>query len=381
MLFAVNIIHSDKFTWYILAGFATGLAASTKYNGGIAIFGIVAAHYVSQYTRLTLKNLFLTLCNRRIMMAYTLGLVGFVIGTPFAILAFPEFRRDFMWQLKHASIGQGLLFANTGNGWIYHITSSLNYGLGIPLLIVFLAGTVYAVLVRKKENITLLGFIVPYYALIGISPLRFARYTIPLIPFLGILTSKSILALKSRFSSNNAFLKYLRYSIDLFLISAIVYTLLYSVAHVNLMAQKDIRTITGDWISQKVSQGSRIGLFSKPYFYAPPLDRDRFKIIMLGNISEAEISEAKLVKEQPAYIIVTDYEYRQIFRLRKHFPRKAKFLEKLITGKYEIDGSSYKVTKFETAPNILGYRITKGFPPEDLMYAYPTILVLAKTKR
>jgi hypothetical protein len=55
----------------------------------------------------------------------------------------------------------------TGNGWLYHLTSSMRFGLGIPLLLLCLAGLGMAVAKRSRQDWMLLAFVVPYYLLIG----------------------------------------------------------------------------------------------------------------------------------------------------------------------------------------------------------------------
>ena len=55
--------------------------------------------------------------------------------------------------------------------------------LGCPALaILFVGAAVYGVYRLDRRALTILAFALPYYALISISQVRFARYSLPLFP-------------------------------------------------------------------------------------------------------------------------------------------------------------------------------------------------------
>jgi hypothetical protein len=67
--------------------------------------------------------------------------VGMVAATPYAVLDFPAFAVDFIYDLTHLSAGHAMPL---GRGWYAHATRSLPYGCGALLLVVALAGLVIA---------------------------------------------------------------------------------------------------------------------------------------------------------------------------------------------------------------------------------------------
>src|SRR5258708_40091070 len=64
--------------------------------------------------------------------------LAFAIGVPFVVLDRGPFL-DAMRELAHA-LRVGDVRMDLGNGWLYHLTFSLRYGMGIPLLVTGLVG-------------------------------------------------------------------------------------------------------------------------------------------------------------------------------------------------------------------------------------------------
>jgi len=168
-------------TWrdYLLCGVMAGLAAGTKYNAGLVVLSLIAAHFLGGKER--------NAGIRRLIAALGCALVAFLVSTPGAILQWPNFVYVLTYELHHASHGHGLVFAGTGNGFIYTFTSSLWYGLGPALTILFAAAAIYGLWRLDRRALVVLAFALPYYALISISQVRFARYTLPMFPAAALL--------------------------------------------------------------------------------------------------------------------------------------------------------------------------------------------------
>lgn len=105
LFFSVKIFYERNFHHYILAGLFIGLAASTKYNGGLFALMIPLAHIL----RVVKSEGEVLIDKEGILMVFYSGLFaffGFVLGTPYSVLDFDTFIRSdspsgALWQFKN----------------------------------------------------------------------------------------------------------------------------------------------------------------------------------------------------------------------------------------------------------------------------------------
>jgi 4-amino-4-deoxy-L-arabinose transferase-like glycosyltransferase len=76
---ALRLLQRDNLGSYALAGFAAGIATSTKYNAGAVVLAIIAAH-AFHWGRASLRQA------KRLLWAALWSLLGFVAATPYAVL-------------------------------------------------------------------------------------------------------------------------------------------------------------------------------------------------------------------------------------------------------------------------------------------------------
>ena len=162
---------------WIASALLAGAAASTKYNAGLVVLpglyaivlGAAQAHEAW------------SLRVRRFVAYIALAIVAFFAGTPYALIDRPAFLAALESITAHLRGGHA---AMAGPGWVVHAASSLRYGVGLPILIAGALGfLVYAVRDRRL-GILFLIFPAAYYAFIGAGETAFARYIIPVVPFL-----------------------------------------------------------------------------------------------------------------------------------------------------------------------------------------------------
>ena len=108
--------------------------------------------------------------------------LALALGVPFVVADAGRFWAA-MGELAHSmQFGQGEL--NPENGWLHHLTQSLRYGVGLPLLLTGMAGAI-ALSVRQPTTAALLfAFPAAYFAVAGSFGNLFFRYMIPIVPFL-----------------------------------------------------------------------------------------------------------------------------------------------------------------------------------------------------
>jgi 4-amino-4-deoxy-L-arabinose transferase-like glycosyltransferase len=159
----------------LLAALLAGLAASTKYNAGIVMLPLWWAIAFRERSDAPAARL-------RLMGICALAAASaFAAGTPYALLDASQFAAALREIGRHLRGGH---MALAGYAWQIHLTSSLRYGLGLPMLVAGLGG-MGVLMFRSRHDATLFLLCpVTYFVLIGAGQTAFARYILPTIPFL-----------------------------------------------------------------------------------------------------------------------------------------------------------------------------------------------------
>ena len=241
---------------YALAGLLTGLAISTKYTGALLLPAIAAADLLGRHGGAARPL-------HRIALALALAAAGFLAGTPFALLAWPEFRDGVVAQLQ-AQAGPDWLGVDLGGGWSQHLRFTLWHGLGAPLLAASLAGVVVALLRAPRPALVLLAFAVPYALVVGRGPLVFARYMIPLVPILCTTAAVAIAAAGARLPRG-------RLAASLALAALVAApSLRDAIAFDRVVSRTDSRVLAARWLAPRVSPDATVFLVGA-VFADPPL--------------------------------------------------------------------------------------------------------------
>ena len=232
-------------------GLFAGFAAATKYNAGlVALSGVAAWALIAPR-----KPLFLAgLCG-----ATALGLL---LGCPGIVLNPAAVVRDVSYEARHVATGHGEVFVDTLPAFVFHIVSSLRWGLTLPLLLLCVAAIGVALTRRRRGDLLLAAFAVPYYLLIGFAAVKFARYTLPLFPPLFLLAGAvwdgwRNVRVQTAFRTFAAF--------------AAVSALGFAVALDQTMTRTDPRDAAAAYIWSLPGVRS-VGFAAGPWFYSPPLD-------------------------------------------------------------------------------------------------------------
>jgi hypothetical protein len=153
----------------VLSGLFAGLSASTKFTGVLALLTLYTALLLArdkEWLKLSAAGT-------------GVALFAFLITTPGALLNTSKFLEDFRFEMVHVGTGHGLVFAGTSSGFLYHL-NNMTVGMGALVLLLGLAGLVFAGVLKRHWALALLAFFVPYYFLIGRAEVKFIRYTFPL---------------------------------------------------------------------------------------------------------------------------------------------------------------------------------------------------------
>jgi 4-amino-4-deoxy-L-arabinose transferase-like glycosyltransferase len=169
---------------YALAGLGLGLAAATKYTGGIVLVCLLGA-FASDARQGRVGAAL-----RRLAIGLAVALVSFVIADPYALLNHHAFLRGIGDQAS--AVGAAKLGTNPGNGWVYYLWT-LTWGLGWVPALAALAG---AILLAVRRRLTYALVLIPapliYILYMGAQERFFGRWLMPILPILAVLAGHAV---------------------------------------------------------------------------------------------------------------------------------------------------------------------------------------------
>lgn len=154
LYFISIILFKRHWIDYLLAGLFIGLTASTKYNGALMAGGLMLAHLIRVFSEQHEKLLDVDSWQHLFLAGFG-SVVGFVAGTPFAVLDYFTFIRTdsakgALWQFTNVG---SVTLAEQLKQFLQVVVSKLPENLGYTLFVLFAAAFVYVVvnMLRNKK--------------------------------------------------------------------------------------------------------------------------------------------------------------------------------------------------------------------------------------
>ena len=233
---------------YLLSGLLLGLATATKYNVGLGAAAIAAAHLLRYRSWAGLLD---ARSHLPLLAAAGAALGGFLLGNPYALLDYPAFIKGFTGQYGWA----GDPYSTTDLSMALVIGRALWVGAGPVVLVAAVLGLAVALARISRPALLLAAFPAAYLAFFLLkSELFYARFALPLIPFVAILAAYGAVALARRLPSGAIW----RMGAAVAVAALLVPSLVLSVKHDSLLGIEDTRLQLGRWIEENVPPGSRI---------------------------------------------------------------------------------------------------------------------------
>ena len=174
--------------WLLAAGFAAGLAASTKYNGGLVVIVPLVMLLASSPPRQWLRR---TVVTRAAGIALA-SIAGFILLTPAVVYDFARvWTGGIIYQLQAYSAGlPGAQGSDNGIYFLRVLWSDSGLGPGLSVLAV--AGLLIAMIQHRRGDVAVLTFVAAYFVLVSVPTVRFSRNLLPLLPFLAVLSGRAV---------------------------------------------------------------------------------------------------------------------------------------------------------------------------------------------
>lgn len=181
---------------YLLAGAGIGLAAATKYTGGLVLLPLLVAVVVqARAARDAIPAV------RGTLLAATAALVAFVAGNPYALLDFGAFFGGLVHQTNAAGDSAGKLGMTQESGLLFYLRAA-TWGLGwAPALA---AAAAVPLLWRDERRLVAVLVLAPvlFVLFMATQERYFGRWLMPVFPFLvllaGYVGSRLVAAVQAR---------------------------------------------------------------------------------------------------------------------------------------------------------------------------------------
>ena len=261
---------------YLFAGAVTGLAATTRYNAAAVGLLTLMVGLILLYRCRTRRMLLV------VGMAWALIPLVFILGSPYTLLDFSHFWRDFKWIVgQYTSTGADVpdyFLVDAWSGLAYIIIYTALFAIGIPAFIAMGLSFVAGWQARPKTKIQILrqnspllyviliGLLILIYALVALRVIRpghSGSVLLLILPFTALLAAVGAGWLVKRVPLPKSLL------MPAVALILIIQPLVLSVQVVKMFTQPDTRHLMLEWIRGSIPGGARIFLNGS---YNVPLD-------------------------------------------------------------------------------------------------------------
>jgi hypothetical protein len=265
---------------YALAGAATGLAAATKYTGGIIVVSLVFAALVDARRRsadhaawalgppggpgaqerreLTAgPGLGWAVAARRLAGALALLVAGFVFANPYSVLDFSGFIAGVSQQVSAAGSADPLKLGITPGGGIEYYIWSFTWGFGLVPSLAALGG---ALRLLWRRQLALAAVLVPapvaFILFMGLQARYFGRWLMPIFPLVALLSAYGAVSLVGWLVRCRRTPRLLAGSLAA--VALLAQSVGADIHDDRVLSRPDTRTLTRRWMVAHIPAGARV---------------------------------------------------------------------------------------------------------------------------
>jgi 4-amino-4-deoxy-L-arabinose transferase-like glycosyltransferase len=318
LMSAVIFLNGPKLRYYILNGIFIGLAIGTKYTAFIAVVPLIYSHLYRH--SFSIRKIF----DRKLILAFLVLTLAFIISTPYAIFDFQKFYTDILWEAKHYSeTGHPGHEAESTSYRAYSSCLLNGFGL-IPIMISFL-GIVRLLWNKKLTACLLLLFPLSFFIFVGSYKVYFERNMLIAIPFLSIFAGYCMAAIlpslfehakrcaiKIREKQFPTLIGEKNFYLSLILVTFVlaaaygIYSQgLKSYEYTKKISLPNTIWVSTKWIENNIPPGSKIALD----YYTPRPDKTVFKLDYAGLCGLAKTRNLELYD----YLVASSGDYGRFF--------------------------------------------------------------------
>jgi len=351
--FSQNICLNGQSSDYALAGFFTGIATATKYNGLAVGIAIVAAHILG-------RTISWTLLSKQLFLGLAMVVVGFLVGNPFAVLDYSTFIADFRYNYLVTPVYDGNITTEHSYWKFFSLFTEI---IGFPGLILFTIAFLFSFYFlfsaqgngkEKKGVLLLLSVFLLYSYKFGSFPRLEVRFVMPIVPFWLMISGPFFLKIHAK-----------RNLILALLLILVTYNSLCSL-YVGKRFAEDPRMSAQEWVKKNILAGNSIEdtNYTPNWNVIPGVNLTDRKILVVGGRRKifeqifkndpwmmAQVRQRnqeqegwqqlysleQLIKRQPDYVALDSLYYDRFFVLEKFallYPSVQQFFRDLLAQRY-----------------------------------------------
>ncbi len=236
---------------YAIAGIGIGLAAATKYTGGITLVCLIAAFAFDAVGRVTVP------AAGRLALALVAALIAFLLASPYAVLDFSAFQSGLSSQASLAA-GQEPVKLGTiaGSGITYYLWV-FTWGLGWGPALAAIGGAVLLLARRKLAMaLVLLPAPIAFVIFMGVQQRFFGRWLMPIFPIVAVVGAYGAVELVRWLAGARKVPAVLAGTVvALLLLAQSVVAVLHDNA---VLSRPDTRALTRAWMVHNIPAGARL---------------------------------------------------------------------------------------------------------------------------
>jgi hypothetical protein len=318
----VELVRHPTARAYLLAGLFGGLATSAKYNAGLFVVPLLVAHGASLANQTSRQGLAGAAGARapRLVAAVLVSAAAYLAGTPYTLLTFDQFWADFRTQMRLGGEGwEGQVAGPSGALYL----QTLGQGVGWVMLGLSIVGLALLGRRRPREAAVIAAFPVAYLLFMLRTELFFARFALPVVPFLCLLAACAVVLLADavrgslgRRAGSALLGRRLAPAVGAGLAALALVQPAYNVAvHNAIIGRDDTRALAAEWALANIPADAKVALEEytlrdrRPRAYGGPswrLDTDLFNV---NSIPSADPAAA--LRGRYRYVIVSSFQYER----------------------------------------------------------------------
>ena len=414
-LFLARLAFKGRRRNAALAGLFFGLAVATKFSMAAFLPAVVVAPILyavrseqGRVTAWTFERERLRSAVKLFLLTVAVIAIVFVVAQPYAIQDFDHYAADSYNQSqmvqRNVDFPYTLQYDNS-LPFLYHVWQFATWGVGLPMgvlmWVAFAATALLALKRRRKADLLLMSWVVPFFLITGLAEVKFLRYLLPITPFLAIMASRfslevlGWLKVQSAYSWATSFLGPRPYRTGVVVLSLVLATTaFYAFAFVNMYNSTHPAVQVAEYVRANLSTDTNLarehwdeslpGLYSYSNLELQLYDPDH-GLVFYRDKSGQTVSGTKTehladrLASSDYLVIFSSRLYSTIPTLPDRYPISTRYYQLLFDG-----GLGYRIEFVGQAyPNFLGVSFVNDTfsrpgldPPPELASIEPTTLTL-----
>lgn len=340
-------------------GISLGLAVATK-TSALILLGVVVAAYAMRcfegsddtIAKSSFRPSYIKSSLVGLAIVIPVAAITVAIAEPYIFIDWNSFRADSNFvrdviMTRTTDMPWTRQFIDT-TPYLYQIRHLSIWGMGLPLAAAAWGGLLFAIAMavkqRRKSDLLLLAWIIPFFLIVGAMEVKFLRYMLPLVPFLCLVAAR----LFSAWYEHSG-IKWRPLVISVIAL-VIVCSAFYSIANVMIYSRTHPILRVANWTNANVGPKDIVAAEDWEF---PLYLVTRQKTIL--KIYDEDSPEKMAAIAQQLYdadynIVLTNRAYGTITRLPERYPLSSRYYKLLFSGKLGFE-MVYCATSY---PTLLG---------------------------